>query len=108
MAKRSLKELDEELAAVTETGLYQTRETFLADAVQTLLAARPDLREAVACKLYEKGSFSLGRAAEWSGLTIEEMKESLHRHGVSRQAPESVAETEAMARAALKSAGRDR
>ena len=106
MTQRSLLELDEEVAAATETGLYESREAFLADAVHTLLAARPDLREAVACKLYEKGAFSLGRAADWAGLSIEAMKEALHRRGVSRQAPESAAEVEAMARAALRSAGR--
>jgi predicted HTH domain antitoxin len=99
-------ELDEELAAVSETGLYESREAFLADAVHTLIAARPDLREAVACKLYEKGAFSLGRAAEWAGISIDALKEALHRRGISRQAPEGPIETEAMARAALRSAGR--
>jgi predicted HTH domain antitoxin len=106
MAGKSMLELDEELAAVAETGLYESREAFLADAVHTLIAARPDLREAVACKLYEKGVFSLGRAAEWAGISIDAIKEALHRRGISRQAPEGPAETEAMARAALKSAGR--
>jgi predicted HTH domain antitoxin len=106
MAGKPMLELDEELAAVAETGLYESREAFLADAVHTLIAARPDLREAVACKLYEKGAFSLGRAAEWAGISIEALKEALYRRGISRQAPESPAETEAMARAALRSAGR--
>ena len=106
MAKRSPLELDEELAAVTETGLYESREAFLSDAVDTLLAARPDVREAIACKLYEKEAFSLGRAAEWAGLSIEAMKDALHRRGISRQAPESPSEIEAMAQAALRSARR--
>jgi len=101
MAMRSTLELDEELAAVTETGLYRSKEAFLADAVHTLLAARPDLREAMACRLYEKGRFSLGRAAEWSGLSIEDFKSALHRRGVSREAPESPEEIEAMARRIL-------
>jgi predicted HTH domain antitoxin len=105
MARYSL--LEAELQAITETGLYESRESFLSDAVRTLFAARPDLRETVACRLYEKGIFSLGRTAEWSGLSIEELKESLHRRGISRQAPESVEETEAMARAALRAAGRE-
>ncbi|HKI04429.1 MAG TPA: UPF0175 family protein [Thermoanaerobaculia bacterium] len=106
MAKRSSLELDEELTAVTETGLYESREAFLSDAVHTLLAARPDVREAVACRLYEKGAFSLGRAADWAGLSIETLKEALHRRGISRQAPESASEVEAMARKALRSARR--
>jgi predicted HTH domain antitoxin len=104
MSRHSL--LEAELEAVTETGLYDSRESFLSDAVHTLFAARPDLREAVACRLYEKGVLSLGRTAELSGLSIEELKESLHRRGISRQAPESQEETEAMARAALRAAGR--
>jgi hypothetical protein len=98
--------LDETLKAATEAGLYETVDAFLADSVRTFLAARPDLREAIACRLYERGTFSLGRAAEWSGLSIEQMKEALHRRGISRQAPESPAETEAMARRALEAAGR--
>jgi predicted HTH domain antitoxin len=86
--------LDEELKAVTEIGLYESREAFLSDAVETLFAARPDLREAVACKLYEKGVFTLGRAAEWSRLSIDGVKEALYRRGISREAPESLAEVE--------------
>src|SRR5258707_13805365 len=105
MATHSL--LEDELEAVTETGLFESRESFLAAAVEILFAARPDLREAVACRLFEKGILSLGRTAEWSGLSIEEVKERLHRRGISRQAPENLEETEAMARAALRAAGRE-
>lgn len=105
MARNSL--LEAELDAVTETGLYESRESFLSDAVQVLFAARPDLRETVACRLYDKGIFSLGRAAEWTGLSIEDLKERLDQRGISRQAPETVEETEAMARAALRAARRE-
>lgn len=104
MARRSL--LDEELAAVTETGLYKSREAFLTDAVNTFLAARPDLRETVACHLYEKGVFSLGRAAEWSGLSVEEIKQSLHERGVVRQSSSDLAEVEEQARRSAEAAGR--
>lgn len=105
MRRHSL--LEAELEAVTETGLYESRESFLSDAVQTLFAARPDLRETVACRLYDKGILSLGRAAEWTGLSMEDLKERLHRRGISRQAPETADETEAMARAALRAARRE-
>jgi predicted HTH domain antitoxin len=98
--------LRDEVTALIETGLYENEELVLADAVRTFLAARPDLREAVACKLYERGRISLGRAAEWSNLSIEAMKKALYRRGVTRVAPENVAETEAMARKALETAGR--
>jgi predicted HTH domain antitoxin len=52
------------MAVVAEAGLYESEEAFSADAARTFLAARPDLRETIGCKLYEKGVFSLGRAAE--------------------------------------------
>ncbi|MCB0123997.1 MAG: UPF0175 family protein [Caldilineaceae bacterium] len=98
--------LEDELSAVVDTGFYENPETFLADAVKTFLAARPDLRIAMACSLYARGLFSLGKAAEWSGLDLEAMKEALHQHSVDRTAPESPSETERMAREALAASGR--
>lgn len=106
MAKSSVINIEEEIAAVAETGLYESREAFLADAVHTILAARPDLREAVSCRLYEKGTFSLGRAAEWAGISVEAMKEALHQRGIARTGPEDLAETQAMAREAMRAARR--
>ena len=98
--------LRDELIALTEAGLYDSEEAFVADAVRTFLAARPDLREAIACRLYARGVFSLGRAAEWSGLSVEMMKAALHRAGIVRQADEVPDETETMARETLHAAGR--
>ena len=98
--------LRDELDALTETGLYDNEEAFIADAIRTLLAARPDLREALACKLFERGTLSLGRAAEWSGLDIEAMKAALYRRGITRAAFETPDEIEAMARDTLALAGR--
>jgi predicted HTH domain antitoxin len=75
--------------------------------VNTLLAARPDLREALACQLYARGVFSLGRAAEWGGLNIEAFKMALHRRGIKRAAFESPDEIRAMAHQTLRVAGRN-
>lgn len=36
--------LHDEVSAVVDAGLYANEESFVADAVRTLLAARPDLR----------------------------------------------------------------
>jgi predicted HTH domain antitoxin len=104
VAARSL--LDEELEAVTETGLYDSKEAFLAHAVEVLLTARPDLREAVACRLYEKGVLSIGRTAEFAGLSIEDLKEVLHSRGITRESSESLEEVERMAGLSLRMAGR--
>lgn len=105
MASRLSQELEEELVVVTEAGLYQSREEFLTDAVNTFLAARPDLRKEIAFRLYEKGVFSIGRATEWSGLSIETFKESLYHRGIPRPISD-LEEIEAMAHRSLKASGR--
>lgn len=63
-------------------------------------------RKAVACKLYQKGVLSIGRTAELAGLSIENLKEALHRRGISRESSESLEEMEEMARLSLRMAGR--
>jgi predicted HTH domain antitoxin len=104
-ASRLSPELEEELEVVTEAGLYQSREAFLTDAVNTFLAARPDLKEEIACRLYENGVFSIGRAAERAGLSIEALKESLHRKGIARPGSD-LEEAEVMARRSLEASRR--
>lgn len=98
--------LEDELAAIVDTGIYTDAETFLVDAVRTLLSARPDLRKAIAFNLYKRGVFSLGKTAEWSGLTIEVVKEALAQQGVERTAEETPDEIKQMAQTALRMAGR--
>jgi predicted HTH domain antitoxin len=57
-------------------------------------------KEQIACRLYERGIFSIGRAAEWAGLSIEDFKESLYRYGIIRPFSD-LEEIEAMARKSL-------
>lgn len=56
----------------------------IADAIRTLLAARPDIRLASACRLYEQSEISLGKAAELAGMDIVSFKTKLHELGVDR------------------------
>ena len=98
--------LHDQLVAAQEAGFYTSEAELVADAVRTLLAARPDIRLAAACRLYARGIVSLGKAAEMAGLDIVSMKRALHERNVVRTAPESVAETAEMTRAALRAAGR--
>jgi len=78
----------------------------IADAVRTLLAARPDVRLTTACRLYERGTVSLGKAAELADVDIESFKRTLHDRDIERTAPESLAETVEMAKSSLRAAGR--
>ena len=98
--------LQEQITAAREAGLYASEAELVADAVRTLMAARPDVRLATACRLYERGSVSLGKAAELAGLDVESLKRALDERDIPRTAPESPAETTEMARASLRATGR--
>jgi len=92
--------LGAQLVAAHEAGHYASVDELVADAVRTFLAARPDIRVAAACRLYERGTVSLEKASELAGLDIVAMKQALHEQGVSRVAPESLSEIEEMAHVA--------
>lgn len=98
--------LREQISAAREAGLYASEDELVADAIYTLLAARPDVRLAVACRLYERGDVSLGKAAELAGLDVVSMKRALYERGIIRTAPESPDEVADMAIASLRAAGR--
>lgn len=99
-------EIREELAALRETGLYPDEESILVDALGTFFASRPDLRRAAGLRLYEKGHFSLGRTAEWCGLSIEELKNELHKLGISRLTEDDSAVIDERVRKALEGSGK--
>ncbi|MFW6048478.1 MAG: UPF0175 family protein [Candidatus Natronoplasma sp.] len=84
-----------EVDAIPETGYYDSRSEFLRDAIRTLLRERPELRVSLACKLYENGEISLGRAMEIAEEDIESMKDILESRGIDlRRGSESVDEME--------------
>lgn len=84
-----------EVDAIPETGYYDSRSEFLRDAIRTLLRERPELRVSLACKLYENGEISLGRAMEIAEEDIESMKEILESRGIYlRRGSDSVDEME--------------
>ena len=71
-----------ELSAIPETGYYDSTSEFLRDAMRTLLAARKDLRIAIASILYKDGKISLGKAVEIADVNYEEMKKILVERGI--------------------------
>ena len=71
-----------ELAAIPETGYYDSTSEFLRDAMRTLLTVRKDLRIAIASVLYTQGKISLGKAVEIAQVDYEEMKKILTERGI--------------------------
>ncbi len=98
--------IKKELEIIPNTGFYKNEEEFVNDAINTLLAARKDLRISIACELYRKDAVSLGKACEIASLDIEEMKGVLHEKGIVRKVHTTPVEIEAMAREAIKRSGR--
>ena len=95
-----------EISVIPSTGFYRDEEEFIKEAINTLLAARKDLRVSIACELYKKEEISLGKACEIASLNIEEMKEVLHKRGIRRRVNVSSEEMERMAKRAIELARR--
>ena len=100
--------MKKELDVVASTGYYDNKSEFIRDAIRTLLAARRDVRSALACALYDKEEISLGKASEIADVSIEEMKDMLHERGIARKVGGSAAEMEEMVRHAMTVAGRSK
>lgn len=100
--------MKKELNVISKTGLYRDEEEFVKEAINTLLAARKDLREAIGCELYKRDEISFGKACEIASLNIEEMKEVLYKKGIRRRVNVSLEEMEGMAKRAVELASGDR
>jgi predicted HTH domain antitoxin len=90
-----------ELKVISNTGLYRDEEEFIKEAINTLLAARKDLRVSIACELYKTDEISLGKACEIASINIEEMKDVLYKRGIRRNVNVSSEEMENMAKKAV-------
>jgi predicted HTH domain antitoxin len=98
--------IDKEISVIPSTGLYKSGDDFIRDAINTLLAARKDVRVAIASELYKRGEISFGKAVEIALVDIEEMKEILHKKGIARESGMELNEIEFIAEEAVKFAGR--
>lgn len=78
------KVMEKEIDALVKTGYYSSKSDVVKDALRIMMRTRPELRIAIAVELFKSGNFSLGKAAELSGLTIEEFKETLKARGIKR------------------------
>lgn len=90
-----------ELKVISSTGLYRDEEEFIKEAINTLLAARKDLRVSIACELYKTDEISLGKACEIASINIEEMKEVLYKRRIRRNVNVSSEEMKNMAKKAV-------
>ncbi len=75
-------EVDEELSAIVRAGCFSSKEEALREAVQMLLAIKPQLRVEGAIRRYLDEEITLARAAELAGLTRWRFQELLAQRGI--------------------------
>ena len=79
--KDTLSETDQELSAIVRAGCFASEAEALREAVQTMLAVKPQLRVEAAIRRYLDGEITLGRAAEVAGVTRWRFQELLAQRG---------------------------
>ncbi len=79
-----LSKLDEILVSI---GKYPGKKELMEDAFRALLRAKPELKVDLAVELYKKKEISLSKAAEISGLNVEDFKELLRERGIKISIP---------------------
>ncbi|MEP7341658.1 MAG: UPF0175 family protein [Acidobacteriota bacterium] len=80
--EEATKETDRELAAMVRAGCFGNEAEALREAVQMLLAVKPQLRMEAAIRRYLDEEITLGRAAELAGVTRWRFQELLALRGV--------------------------
>ncbi len=68
-------ELKLKLDAITKIGYYDSLSEFLRDAIRNILTKNKDLRLAIGFELYKNKKITLGKAAEITHLSLNEIKQ---------------------------------
>jgi predicted HTH domain antitoxin len=74
--------VEQQLEAVVRAGHFRDRQHALQEALQTLFAARPQLRTEAAIELFRSGEVSFLRAAEMAGLDVESFRLTLRGRAI--------------------------
>lgn len=77
----STLEIEEEVAALVESGYYESERELLRDALEALLDANPSLRLELAMTLWTQKKITLSRAVEIAHSDHETFKQELAKRG---------------------------
>lgn len=69
--------IETEIKALVKGGYFNSKESFIEEAIKYMLSSRGDLKINAAVEMYRSKDISLGRAAELAGLSIFEFNEIL-------------------------------
>jgi predicted HTH domain antitoxin len=73
---------DTEIDALLRTGLYQSRDEIISEAMRNLLINNKALRLELAIELFRADEVSLGRAAEIAGTDRWDFQDILHQRNI--------------------------
>ena len=74
--------IETEINALVKGGYFNSKDSFIEEAVKYMLSSRGDLKINAAVEMYSSKDVSLGRAAELAGLSIFEFNEILKARGI--------------------------
>lgn len=74
--------IENEINALVKGGYFNSKSSFIEEAIKYTLTNRGDLKLNAAVEMYLSREVSLGRAAELAGLSIFEFKEILKARGI--------------------------
>jgi predicted HTH domain antitoxin len=74
--------IETEIKALVRGGYFNSKDSFIEEAVKYMLSSRGDLKINAAVEMYRSKDVSLGRAAELAGQSIFEFKEILKARGI--------------------------
>ena len=74
--------MEMEIESLVHSGYYSSKSDVIKDAFRVFLETRSQLKTAAAIELYKMEKVSLGKAAEISGMSLEEFKEVLKDRGI--------------------------
>ena len=88
--------VDKEIDALVRTGLYESRDEVISDAIRNLLLNNKPLRLELAIDLFRSDEVSLGRAAEIAGIDRWQLQDVLRERRipivVEAESPETMDE----------------
>jgi predicted HTH domain antitoxin len=89
-----VKENDQlNLKGLVDSGIYESEDEILHDALNLFLQKHPDYRLKLAIHRYQNDEISLGKAAEIAGVCWEDMKRILIKNGIRpKLGPETIEE----------------
>ncbi len=71
-----------QVSQLIKAGVYSNTDAVLNSALTALFVLHPDQKLRMLIAAYSSGEISLGKAAEWMGISTEEMRDLMRQAGI--------------------------